>query len=225
MISFIIILSILTVFIIGFVQVYNRHNRVVKKIDFAGEYRNKFVKFSNKYFENYDRWSRSGNFDGEQYVWLTMNVCRIQNYVGTFGIMDYIAPFQTYKVSNYQIIINTIPKFRDGSIKDFDVNSVDDSLLRYIGYLDEYQKDTQRNLKNPIIWFREGFREILSIPIFILSWFGIISNRTLNSIKDSLIYKVISGLIALVTLISSIVTIIVGYDQTLKFINTILGNE
>lgn len=225
MISFIIILSILTVFIIGFVQVYNRHNRVVKKIDFVGEYRNKFVKFSNKYFENYDRWSRSGNFDGEQYVWLTMNVSRIQNYVGTFGIMDYIAPFQTYKVSNYQIIINTIPKFRDGSIKDFDVNSVDDSLLRYIGYLDEYQKDTQRNLKNPIIWFREGFREILSIPIFILSWFGIISNRTLNSIKDSLIYKVISGLIALVTLISSIVTIIVGYDQTLKFINTILGNE
>lgn len=225
MISFIIILSILTVFIIGFVQVYNRHNRVVKKIDFAGEYRNKFVKFSNKYFENYDRWSRLGNFDGEQYVWLTMNVSRIQNYLGTFGIMDYIAPFQTYKVSNYQIIINTIPKFRDGSIKDFDVNSVDDSLLRYIGYLDEYQKDTQRNLKNPIIWFREGFREILSIPIFILSWFGIISNRTLNSIKDSLIYKVISGLIALVTLISSIVTIIVGYDQTLKFINTIIGNE
>jgi len=47
----------------------------------------------------------------------------------------------------------------------------------------------------------------------------------LNSIKDSLIYKVISGLIALVTLVSGIVTIIVGYDQTLKFINKILGNE
>src|SRR5690606_21923737 len=138
MITTLIILGILTVFIIGFVQVYNRHNRVVKKIDFAGEYRNKFVKFSNKYFENYDRWSRLGNFDGEQYVWLTMNVSRIQNYLGTFGIMDYIAPFQTYKVSNYQIIINTIPKFRDGSIQDFDVNSFDDSLLRYISYLNEY---------------------------------------------------------------------------------------
>jgi len=225
MITTIIISGILVIFIIGFVQVYNRHNRVVKKIDFAGEYRNKFVEFANKYFKNYDRWSRSGNFDGEQYVWLTMNVSRIQNYLGTFGIMDYIAPFQTYKVSNYQIVINTLPKFRDGSIQDFDVNSVDDSLLRYIGYLEEYQKETQRNLRNPVIWFREGFREILSIPIFILSWFGIISNRTLNSIKDSLIYKVISGLIALVTLVSGIVTIIVGYDQTLKFINKMLGNE
>jgi len=78
-------------------------------------------------------------------------------------------------------------------------------------------------LKNPLIWFREGFREILSVPIFILSWFGIISNRTLNSIKNSLIYKVISGFIALVTLISGIVTIVVGYDQTIEFINRILN--
>lgn len=190
MITALIISGILAIFIIGFIQVYYRQNRVVKKIEFADEYRYKFVEFSNKYFESYDRSSRSGNFDGEKYVWLTMNVSRIQNNLGTFGIMDYIAPFQTYKVSNYQIVINTIPKFRDGSIQDFDVNSVDDSLLRYIGYLNEYQKDTLRNLKNPLIWFREGFREILSIPIFILSWFGIISNRTLNSIKNSLIYKV-----------------------------------
>jgi len=223
MITALMISGIIAIFIIGFIQVYNHHNRVVKKIEFADEYRYKFVKFSNKYFESYDRWSRSGNFDGEKYVWLTMNVSRIQNNLGTFGIMDYIAPFQTYKVSNYQIVINTIPKFRDGSIQDFDVNSVDDSLLRYIGYLNEYQKDTLRNLKNPLIWFREGFREILSIPIFILSWFGIISNRTLNSIKNSLIYKVISGLIALVTLISGIVTIVVGYDQTIEFINRILN--
>lgn len=223
MITALIISDILAIFIIGFIQVYKRHNRVVKKIEFADEYRYKFVEFSNKYFESYDRWSRSGNFDGEKYVWLTMNVSRIQNNLGTFGIMDYIAPFQTYQISNYQIVINTIPKFRDGSIQDFDVNSVDDSLLRYIGYLNEYQKDTLRNLKNPVIWFREGFREILSIPIFILSWFGIISNRTLNSIKNSLIYKVISGLIALVTLISGIVTIVIGYDQTIEFINRILN--
>ena len=47
MITTLIILGILTVFIIGFVQVYNRHLRVVKKIDFAGEYRNKFFDFAN----------------------------------------------------------------------------------------------------------------------------------------------------------------------------------
>jgi hypothetical protein len=219
MITTLIILGILTVFIIGLVQVYNRHYRVVKKIDFAEEYRNKFIDFANKYFETYHRYSRSGDFDRELYVWLTMNVSKIQSNLGMFGIMDYIAPFQTHRFPNYQIVVNTLPKFRDGTVKEFDVNIVDDCLLRYIGYLDEYCLETQMNLKNPIIWFREGFREVLSIPIFILNWFGIISNKTVNSIKDSLIYKVLSGLIALVTIISGLVTIVVGYDQTLKFIN------
>lgn len=217
MITPIIISCILTVFVMGFVLVYKRHSRVVDKIEFASEYRNKFIEFSNKYFETYDRWSRAGDFDGQLYVWLTMNISKIQGNLGTFGIMDYIAPLQSYRVSNYQVVINTIPKFRDGTVKDFDVNSVDDCLLRYIGYLEEYNQDAQKNLRNPIVWFREGFREVLSIPIFILNWFGIISNRTANSIKDSLIYKVISGLIALVTLVSGLVTIIVGYQSTIEF--------
>jgi hypothetical protein len=51
MITTLIILGILTVFIIGFVQVYNRHSRVVKKIDFVGEYRNKFVDFAINIFK------------------------------------------------------------------------------------------------------------------------------------------------------------------------------
>ncbi len=217
MITTIIILGILTVLVIGFVLVYKRHSRVVDKIVFASQYRNKFIEFSNKYFENYYHWSRASDLDGQLYVWLTMNISKIQGNLGTFGIMDYIAPFQTYRVSNYQVVINTIPKFRDGTVEAIDVNSVDDCLLRYIGYLEEYNQETQKNLRNPIVWFREGFREVLSIPIFILNWFGIISNRTANSIKDSLIYKVISGLIALVTLVSGLVTIIVGYQSTIEF--------
>jgi hypothetical protein len=210
------------VFVVGFFQVYNLHSRVNKKIAFANEYRNKFNLLTNKYFETYDSWSRSGNFDGELYVWLTMNVNQMQEYLGNQGVMEYIAPFQTYKISNYQIVINTIPKFRDGSIKDFDINSVDDCLLRYIGYLKGIINENMKNLKNPIIWFREGFREVLSIPIFILNWFGIISSRTVSSIKDSLIFKAIAGLISLITLISSIVTIIVGKDQTIEFIHRLL---
>lgn len=224
MVTILIILGILTVFAIGFVQVFNQHRRVIKKINFAGEYRNKFIEFTNKHFQKHDGWNRSENFDNEQYIWLTLNVIKMQRNLGTFGVMDYIAPFQTYKVSNYQIVTNTIPKFRDDSIEKFDVNSVDDCLLRYLGHLEEYSKDTQKNLKNPIVWFREGFREILSIPFFILNWFGMISHRTVNSIKDSLIYKVISGLIALVALVSGIVTIIVGYTQTIEFVNRFIGN-
>lgn len=107
--------------------------------------------------------------------------------------------------------------------KDFDIYSVDDCLLRYIGHLQGDRKDTHQSLKNPIVWFREGFREILSVPIFILSSFEVISKRTVILIKDSLVYKGISGFIALVTLVSGIVTIIVGYDQAKEFVLKLFG--
>jgi len=142
--------------------------------------------------------------------------------IGTFGVMSYKPTFQNYMIHNYNIIINTIPKFREGPIESFDVNSVDDCLLRYLGHLEELSIDTQRNLRNPIIWFREGFKEIISIPIFLLNWFGIISNKRLSSIKASVFYKIITGLIAFVTLVSGIVTIVVGYDQTIEFIKRII---
>src|SRR5690554_5572672 len=110
MITAIIISGILVIFVIGFVQVYSRHNRIVKKIDFAGEYRNKFIDFANKYFENYSHWNRSETFDYKQYAWLTMNGDKIQNDVGSFGIMSYKPAFQNYMINDYCIIINTIPK-------------------------------------------------------------------------------------------------------------------
>ncbi len=221
MITTLIIVGILTVFIVGFVKVYNRHSRVVKKIDFAGEYRNKFVAFANKYFKTSDGYHRLGDIDGELYVWLTMNVNKIQNDVGSFGVMSYQPAFQNYMINNYQVIINTVPKFRDGQVENFDVGAVDDCLLRYIGYLEEYTKDTLKNLRNPIVWFREGFREVLSIPILIFNWFGIISYRTVNSITNSIIYKILTGIMGLVTFVSGIVTIIVGYAETLEFVKKI----
>lgn len=223
MVTAIILIGCFLVFLIGFIEVYKQHSRVIKKIEFASEYRNKFVAFGKKYFKNYEHWSRSANLDSELYVWLTMNVSKIQKYLGSFGVMSYKPAFQNYMINNYQIIINTIPKFREGQVEKFDVGAVDDCLLRYIGHLEEYSKETLRNLKNPVIWFREGFKEIISIPIFILNWFGIFSSRTVNSIMDSIIYKILTGIIALVTFVSGLVTIILGYDQTIEFINGFLG--
>lgn len=224
MITILILFGIPTVFLIGAVKVFNRHSKFVKEIDFANKYRNKFNQFANKYFQSYGRFnSISGEFDGELYVWLTMNVNKIQGNLGTFGLVNYVAPFQTYKVSNYQIVLNAIPKFRDGSVKDFDTHWVDDCLLRYIGHLEENSKEIKKNLRNPIVWFSEGIKEILSIPIIILGWFGIISNRTIDSVKDSLIYRVISGLVALVAFISGVVTIVLGYEQTVEFLMRLIG--
>lgn len=224
MTTLLIILGLLFILIIGFRVVYRKHKKTLNNYDFAFNYRNKFIECSNKYFKNRDRWSQSGELDNELYVWLTKNVTKVQSNLGLFGIMDYMAPFQRYQVKNYQIIVNTVPKFRDGQIQDFDVTSVDDCLLRYIGHQEGRIEQNKKNLKNPFIWFRVGFQEIISIPLYILNWFGIFSRRTVGGIMDSVIYKIFTGIIALVSLVSGILTIIQGKEKTIEIINRILGN-
>ena len=209
----IIIIDILLIFLIGFIQLFRAQSNTIKKHEFA-----------NKYFEQYDRFSKSGNLDSELYVWLTKNVSKIQSSVGNFGVMSYKPAFQNYMINNYQLIINTIPKFREGQVENFDVTSVDDCLLRNIGHIEERSVETLKNLKNPIIWFRVGFQEIISIPLFVLNWFGIFNKRTVNGIMESTFYKILTGIIALITLLSGIVTIIQGKEKTIEFINNIFGN-
>lgn len=151
-----------------------------------------------------------------------MNVTKIQNAVGNFGVMTFKPAFANYMINNYQIIVNSLPKFRDGSIDNYEVNSVDDCLLRYIGNLEDYRTDAIKNLKNPIIWFREGFKELISLPLFIFYWFGIFSKRTLRFIMNSFIYKMIVGLFAFVAFVSGLVTIIVGYEQSMEIIRKLI---
>ena len=215
---YLIISILLIIFLItGLVIVYKKFRRNNDKLDFISKYRNKFIELTNTYF-------KTRKINDEKYIWLTKNVNQVQRDIGKIGLMDYIAPFQTYQVSNYQIVINTIPKFRDGSIKDFDVNSTDDALLRYIGVLEERIEFNKKELFNPIIWFRKGFQEIMSIPLFILYWFGIFTKQRVDNIMESTIYKIFMGIGALLTIAASIVTVIQGKAKTLEFINNLLGN-
>jgi hypothetical protein len=203
---------------IGFLTILNRLRGFKDDFNFAFEYRDKFVSFANTFLSTYNQFSRNGTIDNEKYIWLTKNVNKIQSDMGPFGVMDFIAPFQTYQVKNYQIVVNSIPKFRSQNIDQFEINSVDDSLLRYIGNLEEIIKLVQKKLKNPIIGFQEGIQSIISLPLYFLSWFGIISRQLIFKVKDNIIFKLITGITGLVAFISGIVTIIVGKDQTIEFI-------
>jgi hypothetical protein len=218
-----IIMGILLILVIGFVKTFKYDSRLIKSFEFTSVYRHKFIEFSNKYFQTLEKFVRAGSIDNELYVWLTKNSNRMQSNVGNFGLMEYVAPFQQYKVSDYQIILNTIPKFRNGRVEIFDANSVDDCLLRYLGHLEEILKTSNKNLRNPIIWFRIGFQEIFSLPILILNWFGIFSRNSVDKIMGSAIYKIFSGIIGLVTFVSGIVTIVQGKEQTLDLIHKIFS--
>lgn len=136
-----IILFFLFIIVTGFVVLRKSYVLTQEKLDFTSEYRNQFVSFVNNFNKTYNRFERRGEVDHEKYVWLTKNANKMQGILGQTGLMEYIGPFQQYTISNYNIIINTIPKFRDNTITDFDINSADDCLLRYIGIVEEHTNE------------------------------------------------------------------------------------
>ena len=209
---------------LGFWTTSKQLNDITNKRDFAFDYRNRFVEFSNQFHSTFDRHWSQGSFDNEKYIWLTKNVSKMQNYLGAGGKMEYIGPFQSIHIRNYEIVINTLPKFRDGSILSFDVNSVDDCLIRYIGLMENQLEKINKKIRNPIIWFQVGFQSIINIPLYVLNWFGILTDNAISSVTTNMFYKLIIGLGGLVTFVSGLVTIIQGKEETIKFIHKILNH-
>lgn len=215
MVNFIIITFLVSIIIIGFLSILDSKNKLILKQSFTDEYRTNFIQLGNEYFKTYERYLSQGNINESLYVWLTLNANKMQVYLSSFGFVVYQPASVNYIQNKYPVIFNTIPKFKTAQILIEDASLVDDCLLRYIGYLNERIEVRNKEIKNPIVWFREGMKEIISWPIIILSWFQIISTNKVQSIKNNLIYKSISGIIALAAFLSSLVTIIAGYEPTI----------
>ena len=191
------------------------HRKLIKKSNFASEYLRRFQLFKNSY---------DTDFDGETYYWLTNRVSKIQSYLGIFGvIMEYQPPFSNYIHRNYQIIINTLPEMRNRTGDSSMINACEDALIRYIGYLDDAIENSINQLMNPFKWLRKGVQSIISLPFFILYWLGLISSSYVEKIINNPIFKLISGFITLIGFISSIVTIILGWEAIVNLIRNLLS--
>lgn len=178
----------------------------------------------NYFYETYDKYERRGNIQSEKYTWLTKNANKMQILLDKTGIITYVDPSRNYSVPNYHLIINILPKFRQDSLHYNEVVMVEDSLIRYNGILEEWLELHLKELNNPFHWFKYGFKEFFGLPLYIINWFGIISDKTVTNITSNIIFKVLSGVGGLVTFISGIVTILQGKDQMFKFIELIFNN-
>lgn len=218
----IITVILILILLIGFFKLVAKYNSHIKKLEFANEFRNHFVNLANQYLQSYETWSKQGEVNNNDYNWLTKNVDQMQSNLGVIGIINYVAPFGRFHSSNYQVLINTIPKFRE-KVLQTEINMSDDCLTRYIGINEKIVINDKKELKNPFLWFKEGINFLLILPFNILKWFGLLNSKIVRQIANNFIYKIITGLIALITLISGLVTIIQGKEDTLKFLKEILG--
>lgn len=216
------ILVTLAVIIIGFIVRAINARDISKRREFTLLFQNTFVELANNFF-------KTGRMPDDLYLKCIHDVDAIQAELGNDGIIaGYVDRLHGIKGKNYQLFVNIIPEIReaesmiDNSIMMERVSQLigtcNDALQRHVGNLDRELNKERKGIFNPFICFREGIRFIIGLPPLILYWSGVISTRTISAARASSVFKFISGVITLIGLISSIITILLGWNEAVEIV-------
>lgn len=217
MIRIYLFLGVISIFLIGYVILKRELNALRRDLGFLSMFYNKFIEFAELY-------SRRMTNPG-LYQWLALNSAKSQKMCSRWFRGTLVAPFGGYISRNHEFITNTIPRMKNDTADDVEVNMTEDILLKTIGVLQGGEKLSLADVKNPFKWFQYGVRFVIGFPIRLLKWFGIINSNTFYRLSSSKFFKVVSGFVALIAFISSVITILAGWDQSVEFIKKVLKIE
>ena len=207
---------------IGFVRLLREVLRIEEKIRNTNDFLSYFEKYVHSHGDDYD-----------VYSWLIQKSHKIQTLMGKYGIFSFFHdPNSNYDHSNYPVILNLIPEIRkkieDAStlrkariLNDY-IALVKESLLRFMGVLNDELEPKKKKLKNPVIWFSEGVSWALLLPFLLVHWAGLFSERLVNGIADNALFKIFAGIVSLLGVISTVMTIIIGWGAFLSALRNLL---
>lgn len=214
------------IIILGFIMEFVELNDISKRIEFTRNYRDKFITLVNGIFSNQ-------KFNQQLYYELTLDVNAMQYELGSDGVYAHVTDnLNGFSTSNYQLLVNFLPELRDAlneqgnSIMmnryNHSIQNCDDMFIRHLGTLTELDKSIRKKLFNPLSCFSNGIKFIVSLPILLLNWLGLISDDHTRKAKHSWFLKLINAIVTLASLLSTIMSITMGWDEFLKKLSDIL---
>jgi len=220
---------VLVLVVIGHIIKRKRIAKFNNRAEFTVDFNNRFFDFVNDLFT-------TRRMDSDKYNAVIKDVDKIQEELGMDGVLNgFVDPLKGIRGTNYQLFMNIIPEIRTAisnmgnSIMDERINQLmglcEDALRRHIGNLDRAIEHEKKRLWNPITCMGEGIRWIVGLPVDVLQWAGLYNDGRSRRIKASFIFKAISNLIVFIGLVSSIVTIVLGWDEFLEIINNCIGRK
>jgi len=90
---------------------------------------------------------------------------------------------------------------------------IGEALVRYMGLSADSIRKKQQEARNPIARFREGVAAILLLPVWFLQSLGLLSDSGSARVARSALFRVLTGVFALVGLVGSVSTIVSGGAQ------------
>lgn len=166
-------------------------------------------------------WVNGGFRDHKTYSQLISASPKIQDAMGHWGIYaTFIPPYSQFSYHNWRIILNGIPAIRQhtsdplmvGRIADGYVDVVDQALLRALGTLEANIDDQVKDRWNPVILLREGLVYTLTLPLYVLAEFGLLTKQLYERIVSSFIVHAIAFGLAAFGLFASVVGLAVDWE-------------
>lgn len=201
---------------------------------YKNEEDNKTLNDFEEQFTEFCQSMSANNFDNNIYSILMRKSEEIQKLLGHYGIMaTYQASRYDNIYRNYQVIVNELPKIRDNysnisnmlspkiilSCIEESINLITDSLLRKSGEMERLNNMYIKELKNPFIWLRSGIQFIITSPIIIVCWSGLIEYQVYVRITNNFFVRFMSFVIVMVELYGTVVTIVTGNQAFKKIIS------
>jgi hypothetical protein len=214
----IVVILVVILLVIGVFKIRQDMKRLREKVAFAKQYHEKLRDFVLQ-----------NGFDQPLYTWLVYHSEAMQTQLGPYGVRTYIPTGSSTAIPNYLVLLNSLPALRESRTTTFPritpdpffrdtANTCLETMVRYLGAMESVEDNIQSDLKNPLIWLREGVRVVVLIPLRFLQWVGLLNKPTYIKWSGSGCIKVIAGLGTIATLLSTIITIVLKWED---FVETI----
>ena len=181
----------------------------------------------SEFMQKFRRFVDSSGEDREAFGWLLHRSSRMQELVNSQGNIAIKRPFTNGYQNGYLVITNGLQEtemyLRDRNLhrQGLDMaGMMDNAMVRQLGILDDDIEIDAAAIKNPMTWFREGVGSLVRAPLTILEYFNILTPSFVANIEGSRIFKVLTGIAALLTLIGGILA---SFTDILSKIKPLIG--
>lgn len=214
------LLSIIILIIIGIIRNIFILKNNIDDYNFISIYYERFNKFIDDGF-------KTKNINNGDYGWIISKSDKAQEILGEIGIISYTQFDRLY--NNVPLILNfvnnIISMLNEKYISENTIQFIEwcqTAFLRKLGVLDEIIDKNKKRLFNPFYNLTIGIKFILETPIYLLYSVGLLSVKGKNKIVKNIFLKIISSLISLLTIISTIMSIIIGWEKFIDIIQKLL---
>jgi len=176
---------------------------------------NRRRRFTIEYQQRWDGFARDYIADrasSDDYVWLSRNQPKMSGELGPEGFIIYRAPYAQFASAHYPILPNTLSRASTSQAHPNDFPMVNHILITHEGALTTASENTRRELKNPFALLRRGLQFVLSLPLLLLSWSGLVSGATVERARRSVIFRFLQAVASVAALLSALVIVVTGWS-------------